>query len=168
MLGLRKHYSGERFCHYLWFKMKGCIWIHYRNLELLQVEAWWRSAMGPQEDYIETVVTCEGDFHDPQLPHRLEFFRRQLKDLLLAGMFSCYLVSRAPSDKEIVIWSLTEWPIWCGTSMKNNVIPWIDIKIRSHRKWKWLFETVIRSSCSFLQFWSFNGYPFLPADVNDL
>ncbi|KAK7484049.1 hypothetical protein BaRGS_00024661 [Batillaria attramentaria] len=40
--------------------------------------------MGPQEDYIETVVTCEGDFHDPQLPRRLECFRQQLKDLLLA------------------------------------------------------------------------------------
>lgn len=41
--------------------------------------------MGPQEDYIETVVTCEGDFHDPQLPHRLECFRQRLKDLLITG-----------------------------------------------------------------------------------
>ncbi|XP_052775698.1 nuclear receptor coactivator 6-like isoform X2 [Mya arenaria] len=39
--------------------------------------------MGPQEDYIETVFTCEGDFHDPHLKDRLEDFKRSLKDLLL-------------------------------------------------------------------------------------
>ncbi|XP_050402981.2 uncharacterized protein LOC126819159 isoform X1 [Patella vulgata] len=39
-------------------------------------------AMGPQEDYIETVVTCEGDFHDPELHSRLEQFRLNLKELL--------------------------------------------------------------------------------------
>ncbi|KAK7100210.1 streptococcal hemagglutinin-like [Littorina saxatilis] len=39
--------------------------------------------MGPQEDYIETVVTCEGDFHDPQLQDRLQRFQRRLESLLL-------------------------------------------------------------------------------------
>ncbi|XP_076440766.1 uncharacterized protein LOC143280106 [Babylonia areolata] len=39
--------------------------------------------MGPQEDYIETVVTCEGDFHDPQLQDRLQHFQQRLESLLL-------------------------------------------------------------------------------------
>lgn len=39
--------------------------------------------MGPQEDYIETVVTCEGDFHDPQLQERLQRFQQRLERLLL-------------------------------------------------------------------------------------
>ncbi|XP_041357047.1 uncharacterized protein LOC121374149 [Gigantopelta aegis] len=42
--------------------------------------------MGPQEDYIETVVTCEGDYHDPELHSRIETFRKELKDLLLTDM----------------------------------------------------------------------------------
>jgi len=41
--------------------------------------------MGPQEDYIETVFTCEGDFHDPHLKDRIEDFQKSLKDLLLTG-----------------------------------------------------------------------------------
>ena len=43
--------------------------------------------MGPQEDYIETVFTCEGDFHDPHLQDRLDDFQSSLKDLLLTGTF---------------------------------------------------------------------------------
>ncbi|KAL3869456.1 hypothetical protein ACJMK2_042137 [Sinanodonta woodiana] len=39
--------------------------------------------MGPQEDYIETVFTCEGNFDDPHLQARLDDFRASLKDLLL-------------------------------------------------------------------------------------
>lgn len=39
--------------------------------------------MGPQEDYIETVFTCEGDFDDPHLQDRLDDFQSSLKDLLL-------------------------------------------------------------------------------------
>lgn len=39
--------------------------------------------MGPQEDYIETVVTCEGDFHDPQLQDRLRRFQQRLENLLI-------------------------------------------------------------------------------------
>ncbi|OWF34931.1 uncharacterized protein LOC110443570 [Mizuhopecten yessoensis] len=38
--------------------------------------------MGPQEDYIETVFTCEGDINDPNLQSRLEDFRKGLRDLL--------------------------------------------------------------------------------------
>lgn len=41
--------------------------------------------MGPQEDYIETVFTCEGDFDDPHLQDRLDDFQSSLKDLLLTG-----------------------------------------------------------------------------------
>ena len=42
-------------------------------------------SMGPQEDYIETVFTCEGDFDDPHLQDRLDDFQSSLKDLLLTG-----------------------------------------------------------------------------------
>ncbi|XP_022314773.2 uncharacterized protein LOC111119183 isoform X4 [Crassostrea virginica] len=38
--------------------------------------------MGPQEDFVETVFTCEGDINDPDLKNRLEDFRSTLKDLL--------------------------------------------------------------------------------------
>jgi hypothetical protein len=44
--------------------------------------------MGPQEDYIETVFTCEGDYHDPHLKDRLEDFQKSLKDLLLTGLLN--------------------------------------------------------------------------------
>lgn len=43
--------------------------------------------MGPQEDYIEAVVTCEGDFHDPHLQDRLRRFQQRLESLLLQGVF---------------------------------------------------------------------------------
>ena len=46
-------------------------------------------SMGPQEDYIETVFTCEGDFDDPHLQDRLEDFQSSLKDLLLTGIQCC-------------------------------------------------------------------------------
>ncbi|XP_046581208.1 nuclear receptor coactivator 6-like [Haliotis rubra] len=52
--------------------------------------------MGPQEDYIETVLTCEGDFDDPQLHSRLEKFRRSLKDLLLTDMHKLILKKVEP------------------------------------------------------------------------
>ncbi|XP_062593739.1 uncharacterized protein LOC134255243 isoform X2 [Saccostrea cucullata] len=38
--------------------------------------------MGPQEDFVETVFTCEGDINDPDLKNRLEDFRSTLRDLL--------------------------------------------------------------------------------------
>ncbi|KAK3090441.1 hypothetical protein FSP39_011881 [Pinctada imbricata] len=38
--------------------------------------------MGPQEDYVETVFTCEGDINDPNLQTRLEDFKQGLRDLL--------------------------------------------------------------------------------------
>lgn len=40
-------------------------------------------AMGQEEDVVEAVLTCEGDFHDPELHSRIEKFRLCLKDLLL-------------------------------------------------------------------------------------
>ncbi|CAG5121089.1 unnamed protein product [Candidula unifasciata] len=40
-------------------------------------------AMGQEEDVVEAVLTCEGDFHDPELSIRIERFRHRLKDLLL-------------------------------------------------------------------------------------
>lgn len=42
--------------------------------------------MGPQEDFVETVFTCEGDINDPDLKKRLEDFRSSLKDLLSTGI----------------------------------------------------------------------------------
>ncbi|XP_064605082.1 mucin-2-like [Liolophura sinensis] len=39
--------------------------------------------MGPQEDYIETVFTCKGDFNDPNLHLQLEEFYEGLRSLLL-------------------------------------------------------------------------------------
>ena len=43
--------------------------------------------MGSEEDYIEAVLTCEGDFYDPEFHTQLEDFSRQLKQLLAEGMF---------------------------------------------------------------------------------
>ena len=42
--------------------------------------------MGPQaEDYIQTVLTCEGDFYDPLFHERLEDFSSKLEQLILEG-----------------------------------------------------------------------------------
>ena len=46
--------------------------------------------MGPQEDYIEAVVTCEGDYHDPCLQDRLRSFQERLESLLLDGKMKMY------------------------------------------------------------------------------
>jgi hypothetical protein len=43
--------------------------------------------MGPQEDYIETVLTCEGDYYDPEFPGQLEKFSERLRHLLLDGEY---------------------------------------------------------------------------------
>ena len=44
--------------------------------------------MGPQEDYIETVVTCEGDFYDPEFHAQLLDLKQRLQDLIVTGL--CY------------------------------------------------------------------------------
>lgn len=42
--------------------------------------------MGPQaEDYIQTVLTCEGDFYDPQFHEQLQTFSTELERLLIEG-----------------------------------------------------------------------------------
>ena len=41
--------------------------------------------MGPQEDYIETVLTCEGDYYDPDFHNQLQDFSQRLQDLLVTG-----------------------------------------------------------------------------------
>jgi len=41
--------------------------------------------MGPQEDYIEMVLTCEGDFYDPNFHVHLEDFSNRLQDLITGG-----------------------------------------------------------------------------------
>ena len=39
--------------------------------------------MGPlEEDYIETVLTCEGDFYDPEFHTQLQDFSNRLQDLI--------------------------------------------------------------------------------------
>jgi hypothetical protein len=48
--------------------------------------------MGPQEDYIETVFTCEGDINDPNLHSRLEDFQSRLRELLSTGKHVFYHV----------------------------------------------------------------------------
>ena len=69
-----------------------CVWVRFRNTQILSVILnilYFRRvqfSMGPQEDYIETVFTCEGDFDDPHLQDRLDDFQSSLKDLLLTGM----------------------------------------------------------------------------------
>ena len=44
--------------------------------------------MGPQaEDYIQTVLTCEGDFYDPEFHEHLRDFSDKLESLLAEGLF---------------------------------------------------------------------------------
>ena len=39
--------------------------------------------MGPvEEDYIETVLTCEGDFYDPEFHTQLQSFSDRLQNLI--------------------------------------------------------------------------------------
>ena len=39
--------------------------------------------MGPlEEDYIETVLTCEGDFYDPEFHTQLQDFSNRLQNLI--------------------------------------------------------------------------------------
>ena len=48
--------------------------------------------MGPQEDYVETLVTCEGDFHDPLLYSHVLSFQNDLQHLLIQGNCSqCFV-----------------------------------------------------------------------------
>jgi hypothetical protein len=56
--------------------------------------------MGPQEDFVETVFTCEGDINDPDLKNRLEDFRSSLKDLLSTGT-NIY-------NLHVLVWKITE------------------------------------------------------------
>ena len=44
--------------------------------------------MGPQEDYIEMVLTCEGDFYDPNFHVHLEDFSNRLQDLITGGNYN--------------------------------------------------------------------------------
>lgn len=44
--------------------------------------------MGPQsEDYIEAVLTCEGDYYDPDFHIQLQNFNRKLEDLIVQGKY---------------------------------------------------------------------------------
>ena len=51
------------------------IWLCFQDL----------TTMGPQEDYIEMVLTCEGDFYDPNFHVHLEDFSNRLQDLITGG-----------------------------------------------------------------------------------
>ncbi|ESO88113.1 hypothetical protein LOTGIDRAFT_234686 [Lottia gigantea] len=64
--------------------------------------------MGPQEDYIETVVTCEGDFHDPELHRRLEEFRLHLKELLSTDSNQVILKKVEPWNSVRVTFNITK------------------------------------------------------------
>ncbi|XP_076462296.1 uncharacterized protein LOC143294734 [Babylonia areolata] len=52
--------------------------------------------MGPQEDYIETVVTCEGNYDDPGLQDRLRIFTEKLENLLLKDEKKLFLKKIEP------------------------------------------------------------------------
>ena len=54
-------------------------------------------AMVLEDDVVEAVLTCEGDFHDPELLDRIERFRHRLKDLLLTGWSSPLLTFCPPT-----------------------------------------------------------------------
>lgn len=41
--------------------------------------------MGPQEDYIETILTCKGDYYDPEFHVHLENFSQKLEQLIVDG-----------------------------------------------------------------------------------
>lgn len=43
--------------------------------------------MGPQEEYIETVVTCEGDYYDPEFHTHLQNLSKRLQSLLTEGVY---------------------------------------------------------------------------------
>lgn len=50
--------------------------------------------MGP-DDYIETVLTCKGDYYDPEFPRQLERFSESLRQLIQTGddqIYKCYLI----------------------------------------------------------------------------
>ena len=46
--------------------------------------------MGPQEDYIETVLTCEGDFYDPEFHQQLHNFSKRLQELITSGTYDSF------------------------------------------------------------------------------
>jgi len=41
--------------------------------------------MGPQSQYLETVLTCEGDFYSPDFHRQLSVFRERLHQLIFLG-----------------------------------------------------------------------------------
>ena len=43
--------------------------------------------MGPQEEYIEMVLTCEGDYYDPNFHVHLEDFSKRLQNLIVTGEY---------------------------------------------------------------------------------
>ena len=41
--------------------------------------------MGPRSQYLETVLTCVGDYYSPDFHRQLSEFREQLQQLIFAG-----------------------------------------------------------------------------------
>ena len=42
--------------------------------------------MSPRQEYIETVITCEGDYYSPDFQNQLTCFRERLSSLIIPGM----------------------------------------------------------------------------------
>ncbi|KAK2154522.1 hypothetical protein LSH36_266g01008 [Paralvinella palmiformis] len=53
--------------------------------------------MGPQEEYIETVVTCEGDYYDPEFHTHLQNLSKRLQSLLTEG------------DRKLIVKKVEPW-----------------------------------------------------------
>ncbi|CAG2251845.1 unnamed protein product [Mytilus edulis] len=68
--------------------------------------------MGPQEDYIETVFTCEGDINDPNLQSRLEDFQSQLKELLSTDKRKLILKKVEPWNSVRVTFNIPREAAW--------------------------------------------------------
>lgn len=72
--------------------------------------------MGPQEDFVETVFTCEGDINDPDLKNRLEDFRSTLKDLLSTDKRKLILKKVEPWNSVKVTFNI---PLEAATRLKQ-------------------------------------------------
>lgn len=47
--------------------------------------------MGPKPEYIETVITCEGDYYSPDFQQQFACFSERLSNLLISGECNCLL-----------------------------------------------------------------------------
>ena len=46
-----------------------------------------KCSMGPQGQYVDTVLTCQGNFFDPEFHHHLREFRAKLQELIVESKY---------------------------------------------------------------------------------